>query len=375
MPLGNYYDAVAGIGNSFAEGQLQGQRNALIAREVAQDDATRNALLGYLSGPQAGSPEAMNSLLAADPQQAAQVQAFQENRRAVAQAERQAKALEQYTQAQYVLKSANPAMSMRLLDSDGRFMAQLQEAGLIDPADGMSDDEARIVAQYAVEQAAPIAGILPGGSPDQRVQSTQVLESGEIALVLSDGTIKPTGMMARNPMQLVDFQGGRGAFDRNTGQITPISTAEDEAAGAATIAGAEAAARAEAEAAAAQSAKSPALDSMRYVASTFEPAFELTPTGGAMGLRGLVGGVFDYQDASRFDNLAQQLSTELRTVFRIPGEGTLSDREQAQYGLQLPSRRFSPPVNRAILQDLITRAEMRVGAEPAAPAGWSAEAE
>jgi hypothetical protein len=51
-------------------------------------------------------------------------------------------------------------------------------------------------------------------------------------------------------------------------------------------------------------------------------------------------------------------------VFRIPGEGTLSDREQQQYGLQLPDRKYSATNNEAILKDMETRVALRLGQKP-----------
>ncbi len=151
----------------------------------------------------------------------------------------------------------------------------------------------------------------------------------------------------------------------------PLSSLPAEAGAAGAKAGAEAAARAGAESDAARDQKLPALASMDYVIEQYTPMLTQTPTGGPMGVMGTVGGVFDYQDAARFDNLREQLSTELRTVFRIPGEGTLSDREQAQYGLQLPDRKYSPPVNEAILRDVRNRASIRITGDRA-PQGSAA---
>lgn len=78
-------------------------------------------------------------------------------------------------------------------------------------------------------------------------------------------------------------------------------------------------------------------------------------TGGWFGLKGtLTSGT---QSAREFDNQVEQMSTELRKIFRIPGEGALSDKEQAQYGIQLPKRGNDPALNRQILQSLMVRAE------------------
>jgi hypothetical protein len=131
-----------------------------------------------------------------------------------------------------------------------------------------------------------------------------------------------------------------------------------------------------------QEAKVPAKASMDYVLKEFEKQLPETTQGGVGGIVGKGGAVFDYKDAARFDNLREQLSTELRTVFRIPGEGTLSDREQAQYGIQLPNRNNPPEVNAAILKDLRERTRLRTetpmgpwrgAGSPPPNNGWSVE--
>jgi hypothetical protein len=96
---------------------------------------------------------------------------------------------------------------------------------------------------------------------------------------------------------------------------------------------------------------------------------ETTPQGGFMGLAGQVGKVTDSQKVKRFDNLKEQLSTELRTLFRIPGEGALSDKEQAQYGIQLPSVNNDKATNAAILNDIKARTKIRLdqGSNPLVP--------
>lgn len=124
-----------------------------------------------------------------------------------------------------------------------------------------------------------------------------------------------------------------------------------------------------------------AAKSMDYVAEQFAPVLEKTPQGGFMGLQGTIGQVTNSQEARRFNNLKEQLSTELRTLFRIPGEGALSDKEQAQYGVQLPDVKNDAETNKQILRDIQNRAQIRVGGQspatrqPAAPsAGGNAVA-
>lgn len=125
-------------------------------------------------------------------------------------------------------------------------------------------------------------------------------------------------------------------------------------------AGVDAQAKAEGEAAGAQKSKAPAAASMEYVMSEFDKQIDSTMQGGVFGVAGKAGEVVDYEDATRFDNLREQLSTELRTVYRIPGEGTLSDREQQQYGIQLPNRNNTKRVNKAIIEDLRERTKLRL---------------
>jgi hypothetical protein len=77
-----------------------------------------------------------------------------------------------------------------------------------------------------------------------------------------------------------------------------------------------------------------------------------TPTGGFMGLKQYTAQAMNKEQSDLFDNSVARLNTELRKIFRIPGEGALSDKEQAQYGLTLPSKKFDPSVNEQIMQGL-----------------------
>jgi hypothetical protein len=50
----------------------------------------------------------------------------------------------------------------------------------------------------------------------------------------------------------------------------------------------------------------------------------------------------------------------MRKIFRIHGEGAMSDKEQAQYGIQMPKRENSAELNRQIIQDLMVRSQNAV---------------
>jgi hypothetical protein len=140
----------------------------------------------------------------------------------------------------------------------------------------------------------------------------------------------------------------------------PLSTPEAENTAARDRAAATASGAADAESA----GKGKVQKSLSYVVNQFRDQIKKTPQGGVLGLTGYVGTVTASQEAMRFENLREQMSTELRTVFRIPGEGTLSDREQQQYGLQLPARKYNQKNNEAILNDLQSRVALRLGQNP-----------
>jgi len=225
------------------------------------------------------------------------------------------------------------------------------------------------------DQVGPSAPARPGIPMAQALMGSEIPEFQEIGLqhaLKPDADNTPSNVAEWNFYNSLDdnaknqylnmkrsgFGAGGVRYDASGKQITPTNEVADNAAA---IAAAEAAARAKAETNAAKDAKNPVLDSMKYVIGQYADIFPKINTGGPMGAVGKASKVFDSQDTMRFENLNQQLSTELRTVFRIPGEGTLSDREQAQYGLQLPSVNYDQATNEAIIKDLETRAGIRIG--------------
>ena len=78
------------------------------------------------------------------------------------------------------------------------------------------------------------------GGNQGNVQSVQVLDNGEIALIRRDGTVEQTGMRARNPFQITDVGGVPTAIDRQTGKGIPVSSAEEVGGNKATVATIEA---------------------------------------------------------------------------------------------------------------------------------------
>lgn len=156
---GAYFEMAQAPAQSFMAGQQQGMQNALLLESVARDMATRNALAQYLQAPQEQRPDAFNALIAESPEMAARVFGIEQAQNELAMQQRREQALREYAAAQYVLSSESPALALRLLDEDGTFQQQLVDAGLIDPEDGISDEEARIIAEWARDTTAPIAGV------------------------------------------------------------------------------------------------------------------------------------------------------------------------------------------------------------------------
>jgi len=87
-------------------------------------------------------------------------------------------------------------------------------------------------------------------------------------------------------------------------------------------------------------------------------------TGGPLGAIGGLSRVFDSQDAKLFESYRQQLSAAVRAALRIKGEGSLSDFEQRQYGLQLPELGQSEENNRQILRSLQNQVRLAAGMPP-----------
>lgn len=73
---------------------------------------------------------------------------------------------------------------------------------------------------------------------------------------------------------------------------------------------------------------------------------------------GVLSRMFDASDAKLFETYREQLSGAVRAALRIPGEGTLSDQEQAQYGLQLPSLGQTKENNEKIVKALINQVRL-----------------
>lgn len=226
-----YGEMVGNIGTNILAGEERGMRDALLMDRIGRDVATRNALAGYFEAPEAERGARLNDLVAADPKTAASVLEIQAMRREIEMAQRKEQALKEYTAANAVLKSDKPALALRLLDSDGTFLKQLHDAGLIDSSDGISDDEARIVAEWARDQTAPIAGIVAEPDSFSRKLATVKAEIGrpltdeEVLKMAGGGTTINIGDKLNEPIPISQIDSVR----LPDGNPVPIGTTFEQA--------------------------------------------------------------------------------------------------------------------------------------------------
>lgn len=224
------------------QGQDQrAQQKFDLEQQAAQQQAAQqqqyNALLAEYLGPEQGAMAAgmqqpaqqapQNALLSQlyqmDPQRTQQLVQFQQQQQQAAQAQQKQEAEQVVRSAQFVLESQAPKQLMQV--AFPQLVDALTEQGV--DFKSMDDDQVRELANRTIAQYSPIAGMGPAGG-DTRVQSTQILEDGEIAVVRSDGTLQRTGEYARNPMQIAEIEGGMALVDRLSGRTRQLSDAQGE---------------------------------------------------------------------------------------------------------------------------------------------------
>jgi hypothetical protein len=244
-------------------------------------------------------------------------------------------------------QSQDPIGFGRQLLSNQSFQAALRDAGM-DPAQFTIDPAQGDTPETVIRQAGDYARMLGGAGQQSRVQSTQVLEDGTIAYVTSDGQIVKTGEKARNPLQFATDVGGGvpGFANRQSGQVTPVSTPQAENQAAADRAQATAAAQARGDA---QGGTKPVrLQAALRRLDRVKAASEKLSFGGPV-IGGVVGMTPEGQE---LDQANAQLLTELTALTRVPGVGAQSDLEQRLAQLQLPTAGMYPTVRANAIKEL-----------------------
>jgi hypothetical protein len=175
-----------------------------------------------------------------------------------------------------------------------------------------------------------------------------VLEDGTIAYVTSDGQLVRTGEKARNPLQFANDVGGGvpGFANRQSGEVTPVSTvaAENQAAAGRAQATAAASARGDAQGGTKPVRLQAALRRLdRVKAASEKLSFGGPVIGGVVGMT---------PDGQELDQANAQLLTELTALTRVPGVGAQSDLETRLANLQLPSSAMYPQVRANAIKEL-----------------------
>jgi hypothetical protein len=210
------------------------------------------------------------------------------------------------------------------------------------PAQGDDPEQIRAAARSWAQ------AVGAGSGQQSRVQSTQVLQDGTIAYVTSDGQLVRTGEKARNPLQFTGDVGGGvpGFANRQTGEVTPVSTPDAENQAAAARAQALAAAQARGDA---QGGTKPVrLQAALRRLDRVKTASEKLSFGGPV-IGGVVGMTPEGQE---LDQANAQLLTELTALTRVPGVGAQSDLEQRLAQLQLPTAGMYPTVRANAIKEL-----------------------
>src|SRR5690606_38717472 len=123
---------------------------------VGRDAAARNILSEYLAAAPEQQGAVLNQLAAQSPEIAERAMGMAAMQNELARLEQVEQARREYAIAQSILESDNPALRLRLADEGGEFIDRLVEMGLIDSEDGIDDDEARTIAQWAQATLSPL---------------------------------------------------------------------------------------------------------------------------------------------------------------------------------------------------------------------------
>lgn len=221
-----------------------------------------------------------------------------------------------------------------------------------------------------------------GGANQQqnRVHSMVPLANGNAGYLTQDGQLVDTGQKMRESYQPIDVAGGIGLLGRGSGQVRPITTAEQETQAVADRKLAETEAVASvvpADARAAAAAKSPRLAAAARRLERVKAASQALGSGGGPvegRLRNLVG----TPAAQEMEAANAQLINELTALTRIPGVGSQSDLEQRLAQLALPNATQHPSVRarsiqelEAFLTDLGAALDSVSGQQPAASGVWT----
>lgn len=219
------HNMLAGLGQRANRLFAQGQQNQLVQQQAQRDEQFRNTLAEFIGPDQAAiaqgggapggapaeiPPEAMNQLMAIDPERATQLAASQQQQQLVTQQQDQIRYGKALDAMKYVL-AAGPGKAAKALEVAGHidgndFLGSLVERGVITQEeidDGITDSEARAWAEYGVLTYAPMAGVGPAAEEDVvpvKVGEGEALinpETGETVYQAPRAEAEPTALESK----------------------------------------------------------------------------------------------------------------------------------------------------------------------------------
>lgn len=164
----------------------------------------------------------------------------------------------------------------------------------------------------------------------------------------------------QNALQLVDVAGGKNIFNKASGALNPVTTAQQEASGAAQIAGAQSQARATGEITGAREGSAPtAYAAYQSGVKSLESAMGGTETGP---IAGRIPAITAAQQTA--EGAEATMAPILKQLFRQAGEGTFTDSDQALLMKMVPTRKDHPEARKAKIEmiDGIVRAKLGIDA-------------
>ena len=278
-----------------------------------------------------------------------------------------ARRIMQFNQEQQALREAE-AEKARQAQAMQEFMSTLEPeearmAAVLGPDYAKQIMRQRVQSPTSLQQNLIAAGLKPGTPEFQQAMMTAI---NRPQVQIGGPQIKPpTGFM-------LNAEGTGVVPIPGLPQAPPPMTPEQQVQQSAATAEAAARAKAKVKEEQTRQEKAPVLGAVNYLAQQFlgDPttntpgAIDKLYSGGFMGAKSMAAPIVDRQDRDNFESLKRQLSTQLRVIFRIPGEGTLSDRDQQDNNLMLPSVEYDPATNKTIMKNLIEIINIRTSQTP-----------
>ena len=239
-----------------------------------------------------------------------------------------------------------------------RWMPRLKAIGL--PVEQLGALDQNTAKQLFASTTEALKAYSANGAQQNTVQSTHILDNGNIGIVRRDGTIQDTGQKAK-PQMFYGEVAGVPTVTRATGAdttSTPVSTLPDETSAQQQLAAAKAQGT---ESVITAEQRQSARDKMpRARAASRRLSRAADAVENLADNMILSGGPFQAsalsvtKEGQELDQAVAQLIPEITALTRVPGVGSQSDLEQRLANLSMPSSGNYPEVNRKAIEELET---------------------